>query len=128
MTSRGAVNRRKADETKKGDSQVTPGLPEQGSEHDPTARSSHEPELPIADDTGDESEGPPGIAEESSDDESITLDYRDFEDARSDDDDEPDNHALNYEEEIFQALGLEYVEPTARNTDVREVSKPVLQD
>ena len=42
---------------------------------------------------------------ESSDDESVTLDYRDFEDARSeDDDDEPDHHAFNEEEELFQVI------------------------
>ena len=34
---------------------MVPGLPEQGSEHDPTARSSHEPELPVAEETGEES-------------------------------------------------------------------------
>ena len=97
MTSRGGVNRRKADVSKKDDSsggsppaKVTPGLPEQDSEHDPTARSSHEPELPVAGESGEESEGPPGI--EDSDGES-TVDYRnfdddfeDFEDAQSEED------------------------------------------
>ena len=32
------------------------------------------------------------------------MDYRDFDDARSDDDDEPDHHAFNYEEELFQVI------------------------
>ena len=112
MTSRGAVNRRKADSGKKGDpsggtppAKVTPGLPEQDSEHDPTARSSHEPELPTADDPGDESEGPPGV--EESDGES-TVDYRnfddgfeDFEDDQLDDYDEPDTSGFAFYEELI---------------------------
>jgi len=103
LTSRGAVNRRKAEAAKKSGSQITPGLPEQDSEHDPTARSSHEPELPVADESGDESDGPPGI--EESDGES-TVDYRnfddsfeDFEDAQEEDDDEP--HAFAFSGELI---------------------------
>ena len=110
MTSRGAVNRRKADSGKKGDpsggippAKVTPGLPEQDADHDPTARSSHEPELPVADESGDESDGPPGIHE--SDGES-TVDYRnfddnfeDFEDAQEEDDDDP--HAFTFSGELI---------------------------
>ena len=83
MTSRGAVNRRKADREKKGDpAKVTPGLPEQDADHDPTARSSHEPELPVADQSGDESDGPPGLNEES--DGESTVDYRNFDDGFED--------------------------------------------
>ena len=110
MTSRGAVNRRKADSGKKGDpsggtppAKVTPGLPEQDADHDPTARSSHEPELPVADESGDESDGPPGV--EESDGESI-VDYRnfddsfeDFEDAQEEDDDDP--HAFTFSGELI---------------------------
>ena len=111
LTSRGAVNRRKAEATKSsGSSEPTTGLPEQGLEHDPTARSSNEPELPIADpwqppdswgpwlqgptdpnhgwDPGDE-DLPPGLED---DDDPATIDYRSAEE--SDDDDEPDSHAF----------------------------------
>ena len=85
---------------------MTPGLPEQDSEHDPTARSSHEPELPIAEpwrppdswgpwpqgpddpnegwDPGDADDEPPGLEE---DDDPATIDYRS---AESDDDEEPE--------------------------------------
>ena len=113
MTSRGGVNRRKTEASKKGDSSggtppanVTPGLPEQDSEHDPTARSSHEPELPVADNPGDESEGPPGLNEDS--DGESTVDYRnfddnfeDFEDAQSEDDAEPDASGFAFYKELI---------------------------
>ena len=104
---------------------LTPGLPEQGSEHDPTARSSHEPELPIAEswqppdswgpwpqgpddphqgwDPGD-GDGPPGLEED--DDAADTVDYRSDE---SDDDEEPDSHTF-FEELISQEEFLKAIE------------------
>jgi len=126
LTSRGAVNRRKAEATKaSGSSELTPGLPEQGSEHDPTARSSHEPQLPIAEpwqppdswgpwpqgpndpnqgwDPGDEDQ-PPGLED---DDDPATIDYRSAAE-ESDDDDEPDEHTFLGElithEEFLQCI------------------------
>ena len=72
------------------DDQLTPGLdeedPEAHTRPDKRSRSSHQPELPIADgddDDNDEPE-PPGLAEESDndndnndDDDDATIDYRD---------------------------------------------------
>ena len=57
LTSRGAINRRKAEANKKSGRSTTTGLPEQDSERDPTARSSNDPELPVASNNGsDESD------------------------------------------------------------------------
>ena len=108
---------------------MTPGIPEKDSEHDPTARSSHAPELPIAEpwrspdswgpwpqgpddlhegcDPGDEDDGPPGLEE---DDDLATIDYRR---AESDaDDDELDPHSL-FEELVAQEEFLKTIEEDA---------------
>ena len=68
---------------------MTPGLneedPEAHTRPDKRSRSSHQPELPIADgDQTDDDEGPPGLGEESEDDDDATIDYRDDSDYEND--------------------------------------------
>ena len=62
LTARGAVKHRRHGKA----NQATPGLPEQGSENDPTARSSHDPVLPIAEphsDAGEELDDLPDLTD-----------------------------------------------------------------
>ena len=78
----------------KEDDQVTPGLPEQDSPGDPTARSSHEPELPIAQDDSDGLDELPELSESDGDDASSTIDYREDGEESDGEDGYFDVHAL----------------------------------
>jgi len=118
LASRGPVNRKKTGASK----QLTPGLPEEYVEkhtrHDPEARSSSGPELPLAPepwvppeswgpwpngpndphegwDPGDDDEGPPGLNESDGEE---TVDYRD---AESDEEDDQFDSALSYLDDSF---------------------------
>ena len=95
LASRGAVSVQRVGKTEKEEQAVTPGLPEEGSERDPTARSSHEPELPVADVSGSDLDELPELSESEGGDASSTVDYRSH---RKDDEtysqEEWDMHAL----------------------------------
>ena len=90
-------------------SPVTLGLLEQDSAQDPTARSSHEPELPVAEDSGSDPDDLPELSESEGDGLPSTLDYGSHrgEDADPDSDEEWDMHShfeeLMADEELVRA-------------------------
>ena len=93
----------------KEDSSITPGLPEQDSAGDPTARSSHEPELPAAQEADSDLDELPELSESVGGDASSTVDYRDCGE-ESDQDEDWDLHTLlsgdsSHAELLLQDLG-----------------------
>ena len=94
LAPRGAVSVQRVGKTRRDEQEVTPGLPEEGSERDPTAQSSHEPELPVADVPDNDLDELPELTESEGEDASATIDYRSHREDDEDSQEEWDMHAL----------------------------------